>query len=52
MDKGREWYLMLYGQEILADKRYNTTRSPHVQSTSTQVGIYCIDDSDYLILIC
>ena len=38
VDHGREWYLLLYGQELLADKRFNTARSPHVQSTSKQVS--------------
>ena len=38
VDHGREWYLLLYGQELLAHKRFNTARSPHVQSTSKQVS--------------
>ena len=31
---------MLFGQEMLAEKRYGTARPPHVQSTSKQVDNY------------
>ena len=37
VDMGKEWYLMLYAQEMLATKRSDCTRPPHVQSTSRQV---------------
>ena len=37
VDQGREWILMLYIQETLAHLRYNTSRPPHLQSTSKQV---------------
>ena len=37
VDKGREWILMLYIQETLAHLRCNTSRPPHLQSTSKQV---------------
>jgi len=37
VDQGKEWVLMLYVQERLANLRYNTSRPPHLQSTSKQV---------------
>ena len=38
VDHGKEFYLMLYVQEILAQFRTNTNRAPHLQSTSRQVS--------------
>ena len=38
VDHGKEFYLMLYVQEILAQFRTNTNRAPHLQSTSRQVN--------------
>ena len=38
VDQGKEWVIMLYVQECLADYRRNTGRYPHVQSSSKQVG--------------
>ena len=37
IDFGREWYLMLYVQEQLAHLRTNTTKHPHLQSSSKLV---------------
>ena len=37
VDQGKEWVLTLYIQECLAHMRRNTTRPPHLQSTSKQV---------------
>ena len=37
VDQGKEWYLMLFVQESLAGHRTNSQRSPHLQSSSTQV---------------
>ena len=34
VDQGKEWILMLYTQELLADQRRNTSRAPHLQTTS------------------
>lgn len=39
VDQGKEWVLMLYVQETLAHLRRNTSRAPHLQSTSKQVCI-------------
>ena len=43
VDQGKEWILMLYVQELLAELRTNVHRAPHLQSTSKQVyitGVY------------
>lgn len=37
VDHGREFYLLLYVQEQLAQQRRNQGRAPHIQSMSTQV---------------
>ena len=37
VDQGKEWYLMLFVQEQLAHLRYNTSRAPHLQTTSKKV---------------
>ena len=37
VDHGKEFHLMLYVQEVLAQFRTNT-RAPHLQSTSRQVN--------------
>jgi len=37
VDQGKEWVLMLFVQEQLAEFRKNIGRSPHVQTTSKQV---------------
>ena len=34
VDHGKEFHLMLYVQEVLAQFRTNTNRAPHLQSTS------------------
>ena len=38
VDKGKEWYLMLFMQEKLAHLRFNTNRAPHLQTSSTLVS--------------
>lgn len=42
VDQGKEWVLTLYIQECLAHMRRNTTRPPHLQSTSKQVILMII----------
>ena len=42
VDHGKEWMLMLYAQELLANFRYNTSRPPHLQTTSKRVCILFI----------
>lgn len=37
VDHGKEFYLMLFIQEVLAHLRRNVSRAPHMQSTSRQV---------------
>lgn len=37
VDQGREWILSLYVQETLAHLRTNTSRAPHLQTSSKQV---------------
>ena len=37
VDQGKEWTLMLFGQEQLAHLRRNLNRAPHLQTTSKQV---------------
>lgn len=37
VDKGREWYLLLFINEMMATYRYNTRKSPHLQTSSTKV---------------
>lgn len=39
VDHGKEFYLMLFIQEVLAHLRRNVSRAPHMQSTSRQVYI-------------
>ena len=39
VDQGKEWYLMLFVQEQLAHLRYNTSRAPHLQTTSKKVSL-------------
>ena len=39
VDHGKEWVLMLYVQELLADLRTNVHRAPHLQSSSKQVRL-------------
>ena len=41
VDQGKEWVLSLFVQERLAASRTSTVGPPHLQSTSTMVGIYC-----------
>jgi len=38
VDKGREWALMLFVNNMLSQYRNDTTKSPHLQTPSTQVG--------------
>jgi hypothetical protein len=40
VDHGLEWVLSLSVQEQLAHLRYNTSRPPHLQSTSKQVKLH------------
>ena len=40
VDQGKEWYLMLYMQEQLAEYRRNPSAPPHLQTSSTQVRFY------------
>ena len=35
VDKGKEWVLLLFVQELLADHRYNQDRPAHFKSAST-----------------
>ena len=42
VDQGKEWILMLYTQELLADQRRNTSRAPHLQTTSKMVKFVSI----------
>ena len=37
VDMGKEWVLMLFIQEQLADLRRNIHRAPHLQTTSKQI---------------
>ena len=37
VDQGKEWTLMLFIQEKLQHLRRNTSRAPHLQTTSKQV---------------
>lgn len=37
VDQGREWILSLYVQETLAHLRTDTSRAPHLQTSSKQV---------------
>lgn len=37
-DKGKEWVLGLFVQEQLASHRTNTSRAPHLQTTSKQAS--------------
>ena len=39
VDQGKEWVLMLFVQEQLADMRRDTSKAPHRQTTS-KVGMY------------
>lgn len=48
VDHGKEFYLMLYVQEKLAEYRTNTARAPHLQSTSRQVIVHeCVLNVNY-----
>jgi len=38
VDSGKEFYLCLFMQEILAAHRYNTVREPYKQTPSTKVS--------------
>ena len=40
VDKGREWYLMLYIHNTLAHLRGNVSKSPYVQTSSTKVHCF------------
>ncbi len=48
IDHGLEWILSLYIQETLAHLRTNTSRAPHLQSSSKQVRH---NNYEYIILI-
>lgn len=37
VDYGREWYLMLYVNQMVASMRNDTQRPPHMQTSSKQV---------------
>ena len=37
IDKGKEWYLMLYINSTLSHLRGTTSKPPHLQTSSTKV---------------
>ena len=39
VDKGREWFLMLFIQEHLSQYRYDTTKPAYLQTSSKQVAM-------------
>lgn len=39
VDCGREFYLMLFIQEMLAEHRHNLQRQPYLQTPSTRVSV-------------
>ena len=45
VDQGKEWILMLYTQELLADQRRNTSRTAHLQTSSKMVTFVSIIQS-------
>lgn len=47
VDHGKEWILTLFVQEKLAHLRRNTSRAPHLQTTSKQVYINIIFQDKY-----
>ena len=56
VDQGKEWILMLYTQELLADQRRNTSRAPHLQTTSKMVAFvsiisHCVHVFDWVTLL-
>ena len=36
VDQGKEWTLLLYLQELLADYRFDKSKAPHIQTTSKE----------------
>lgn len=40
VDHGREWYLMLFINESIAHLRGNTSKQPHMQTSSTKVCLH------------
>ena len=51
VDQGREWTLMLFMQEQLAHFRFNSSRAPHLQSSSKQVHVHSYLDMKVLIVL-
>ena len=39
VDQGKEWTLLLYLQELLADYRLDKSKVPHIQTTSKEVSV-------------
>ena len=39
VDQGKEWKLLLYLQELLADSRLDKSKAPHIQTTSKAVSV-------------
>lgn len=49
VDHGREWYLMLFIQQQLAQLRNNVTKPPYIQTSSKKVHYTAksVFDNDY-----
>ena len=52
VDHGREWYLILAVQQKLATLRVNQSRPSYLQTTSTMVCGYVMQNLDLLQCIC
>ena len=39
VDQSKEWTLLLYLQELLADYRLDKSKAPHIQTTSKEVSV-------------
>lgn len=48
VDCGREWFLMLFMNQTVAHLRNNTSKQPHLQTTSKKV--YIIQWSNCIVL--
>ena len=48
VDQGKEWTLLLYLQELLADYRSDKSKAPHIQTTSKEVGAYIVCNHLYI----
>ena len=51
IDKGKEWYLTIFVNERLSSYWYNTTKPPHLQTSSKKVSSFnkCIWSSEMCI---